>query len=197
MDYMTRSGQPPAAWPSRAEWAAGAERWVRETFDPERRVPADDPSRSLTPAEDAEVAAEVERIHRMLRAALTGRIRELRDGGAFAATVEDAAAVRRLLGQAMRARDWVRFAEQVRAAERVLPGVPGGHDELLWRIERVLAGRRARFRAAVGRELAGAIAREVARRASDEGWEAELERRRLVDDYARGAAGLRPAGGVR
>ncbi|QBI56857.1 hypothetical protein [Streptomonospora litoralis] len=169
--------QPPL-WPSRQQWAADAERFVRTLCHPTERVPSD-PAHWLTGAELTELRDELAETVKAARREI-GRAKHA-DPDRVTQLKSDRsalnAAAREVRNQRARVDDVLFGTDGVlRVARRhVDDATPAMHR--LGVLRGVLATRRDR---AADEALRTAITREVARRTTDAGWAKELERRRRI-----------------
>ncbi|MGW6912534.1 hypothetical protein ACWGB8_01730 [Kitasatospora sp. NPDC054939] len=192
-------------WPTRDEWAAKAEYSVRTACLPSERV-SNKPADWLTEAELAEARTLIPVILKAARAGLNREIKNLRTqlgdipkGAAYYGWYENltgdqktlanqhdslASHRRQLNHSARRALDAYATVSELLfdwgrvGAAAVQVGAADEQTDRLDKLQHVLAERRDTAAQAALRE---AIDRTVARRNSDEGWAAELERRAEID----------------
>ena len=201
---MTAVEDRPAgrAWPSRAEWAAKAEYAARTFCTRWERLPKD--ARFITDAEETEarelgctagktlrplLTAEIDR----LRALLPDRPEKSRERAAWLydlpegryklacdlAALED---MRRTVARAVREDGWGHVRWTLGRLRRHYPVMlAGGLDVALDRLEAIGTAVQARRDAEAQRLEDEAVAREVARRVTDEAWVQELEWRAQVE----------------
>ncbi|UBU11616.1 hypothetical protein [Nonomuraea gerenzanensis] len=186
-------------WPTREEWAAGAEDAVRTQCYPWQRVP-ESVEHYLTPAEVAErdqfdrdlsaatrpvVATEIKRLKATLPSARPTKVMEAfhwyealdPQGQETEQRIQILERVRTALYHRARG-----IAADDRESVFSVPDMVTNQTELK-RLD-ALNTKHSRLRdKAIEQALHEAIAREVAHRNSDEGWAAELERRARIDAY--------------
>ncbi|MUL39711.1 hypothetical protein FZ103_00700 [Streptomonospora sp. PA3] len=162
------------AWPSREQWAAQAEHHVRTVCFAHERV-SDDPANWLTPDEQTELGERLGKVVGETRRVLRGR-----------GTEADVRSDRRTISHAnRRARSGSAdailhaVADVLRTAGRHL-GTDNADLSRLRELAAMVRQRRDRAAAAAEEQ---AVRSEVARRNSQEGWQAELERRRRIDTH--------------
>ncbi|MEW2302014.1 hypothetical protein AB0958_18910 [Streptomyces sp. NPDC006655] len=190
-------------WPTREEWQAKAEYSVRTLCTRWERLPHD--ARFITAEEEAEALAWALEAAKRLRPPLTAEINRLRvlvpDRPAAGrarvrwwldlseekervandlSALED---IRRTVARAAREKAWDTVGGQLgrlyRHQRRIM--LDGGLDELCERLNARAVEVAARRDAEAVRLEQKAIEREVARRATDEAWEKELEWRARVE----------------
>lgn len=177
---MDLTPAPAAAFPDRATWAAQAEHHVRTTCYPHQRV-SPNPDTWLTPEELAEAHTAAAELVKATRRALNALVRAA--GGTATRSVQD---IRfSVSGASREATDPSADVDELRFAwERLIryarehggPAAAATADRLT-----ALTTRMRTARDTAGEEaLQAAIAREVARRNSDEGWQQELDRRASI-----------------
>lgn len=174
-------------WPSRAEWAAFAEHAVRTACYPLERVP-EGAEHYLTPEEYAERERLFVEVSTAARPILTREINRLAALPLDVSTGSRLSVLRNARlhigrrargepeprrGSALSAPDPTVLSTEVADLLRDLPGWDRLH-QLETRYEH------ARQEAA-DQAVRDAVAREIARRNSDEGWAKELERRARID----------------
>lgn len=194
-------------WPSREEWAAAAEHSVRTACYPLERVPegvehyltADEAEEldrlqiDLSEAARSALTREIKRLRDLLPPRPTGVSKRLawyatltRDQQETAQHLGTLEYARTDVGRRARGETSARSAwyDNVACHHHVTDGVVAPFVEDRESLERLVfletRYKTLRHHAAMG-ALADAIAREVAKRNSDEGWAKELERRARID----------------
>jgi hypothetical protein len=160
-------------WPSRQEWEAGAEHHARTICYASERVPSD-PGHWLTPTELAELRERADAVVREVRSTLRGR--NVPDVRSDRTTINHAhqriTTTRTDVGGVLKA-----AADLSRTAARRIDG----QSLDLLRFDHLIRTMSERHSAAAAAAEWEAVRREIARRTSDEGWQAELDRRRRID----------------
>ncbi|MEV8474869.1 hypothetical protein [Streptomyces sp. NPDC051173] len=156
-------------WPAREEWQAKAEQYIRTQCYPWQRV-SEDPATWLAADELAEVRALAVTVVKATRAALTRAGR----GNERAGLNEHGRSV---------ARDWADIGELSYGLSHIVC-IARSVNAASEQVERLvcLAGVMVERRdQAAEADLKAAVEREVAERATDEGWAKELKRREGVE----------------
>lgn len=194
-------------WPSREEWAAKAEYSVRTFCTPherlDRALPGADWSTLALDVEMEELAMMAATAARPLLTAEIGRLRALfpdrppksharglwfcdLDGGRYedACNLGALEELRRLTARAVRAGRWGTVAWELGRVYDNYPAVtlPAEAAAAVLRMRAIGEEISARRNAAANRMVDAAVAVEIERRATDEGWAKELERRARIDD---------------
>jgi len=195
-------------WPTRAEWQANAEDYVRTLVHPRERVPSS-AGHWLSPAELADVRETAHRLTTALRRIITASVRPLgkqfpdeptRLGDRYtwstALQGDRAAAYQRLtagrsdrqhLNRCVRELD----SQYLNVGAARLAGRDIAYVANRWnttdttpdaeRLARLLAAMAERCDTAATEATEAAVQAEIAKRASDEGWAKELKRRADLD----------------
>jgi hypothetical protein len=164
-------------WPTREEWAAKAEHSVRTVCYTSQRV-SQDPQTWLSTEQLAEATRLVNEIVKASRREINRRVRENIDTDATPSHRRQLNSANTSSKSIYRqvdtlARDWSRLAEVGNA----MGAAPKQADRLASLCAEMLRNRDAAAQA----DLDTAIAREVAKRNTDAGWAAELERRASIE----------------
>lgn len=174
-------------WPSREEWAAKAEHAVRTACYPLERVP-EGAEHYLTPEEYAErerLFVEVSKAARPILTKMINRLAALPPDVETGPRLSVLRTARLHIGRRARGKPEPSRGFALQSLE---PTVLSSHvAAMLWdlpgwdRLHDLEAKYEQARRKAADQAVQDAVAREIARRNSDEGWAKELERRARID----------------
>lgn len=199
------------AWPSREEWAAKAEYAVRTFCTPDERLEQALPGANwMTLSQEEEMETLATAAAKSVRPLLTAEIARLRlllpdrpartharglwfvelEGERYEAACNLGALeeMRRSIARAVRQENWVMIAWETGRLCDHYPAVtpPTEVAEAVGRMRAIDGEVRARRTAKAAEFTDAAVAAEIERRASDAGWEQELERRARIDGARNG-----------
>ena len=193
-------------WPSREEWAAKAEQWVRTFCTPDERLEQAFPGAHWpTLAEDTEMEELATSAAKATRPLLTVEIQRLKgllpdrppkgraradwfiglEGERWknACDLAGLEGIRSSIARAVRDEHWGTIAWELGRLYDNYPGItlPADVVAAVDRLRAIGFAVHARRAKEADRLVEEAVAREVAKRATDEGWAKELERRARID----------------
>ncbi|WP_435113358.1 hypothetical protein [Nocardiopsis synnemataformans] len=178
-------------WPERHEWEAAAEHYVRTMCDPRERV-SRDVGRWLSYEETSDLHEQLYLVVKDTRCVLN---RAARQAGPGPAPV-DVRVDRTLLSSGLRQtrRPYADVDDVLLGANSVMVVATrrlGKDNTELVRLTHQTQQLRTRRDTAAQAAVEEAVRREIARRATEEGWQTELSRRACIDAADRTRLGLR------